>query len=146
MKKSILQLSAIILAAFSIAAFAGCDKDSSSDSNNSVPAISEAEKNEEKTLDPALVGTWQTVIYHTRYTDTYSADGTLKIMEEDMDSPVGGEHYATSISEYKAYTEGDKLYHISKNSSSRGEFTYSVSGNTLNVTTSTGAHHTYTKQ
>lgn len=147
MKKNIIKFSAVILAAFSIAALAGCgsSSDDSSKSNDKT-VLSAQEDKTEKTLDPALVGSWQAVIYHTRYTDTYSADGTLKIMEEDMDSPVGGGNYATSLSEYTAYTDGSKLYHVAVNGGGKGVYTYRIEGNTLYVKTSTGIKIEYTKQ
>ncbi len=143
MKKSFVTLTAIVLAAVALVSSAGCE--SSKDSKGSEQA-SVSRQEEKKSLDPALVGTWQAEVYHTRFTDIYSADGSLKTIEEDLDSPVGGGHYATSSTDYTAYTEGNKLYHIAVNEHSKGEFTYSVDGDTLHVITSTGNQIDYTRQ
>ncbi len=137
MNRKVLKLSALVLAAMSIAAFAGCQKNDSASTSGGSSSSSIAE--EEKTFDQALVGSWERTIGQTRITYTFSADSTLDVMKEELDHPYGDGHYQTTGDQHKCFTVGNELhYEREPGDVVENVHTYTISGDELIINSSTG--------
>ena len=146
MNRKALKLSALLLAALSVAAFSGCQEKGSpapSASSSTQSSISE----EEKTFDPALVGSWERTVGDTRLTYTFAADGNLDVLKEELDNPYGNGQYQTTADHHKCYTVGNELHYEKEAGSIETVHTYSVSGNQLTIKDrSTKIDMVYTKK